>query len=171
MPATLVGRDVPAQVGMQVRLVPEVDEFIPWVPGGMVGRVLRVEGRKGEAVIVVWPFIRRERLCRTGQNECYELEFVDWGAAKVPAVIHPQFEATDEQDRFPGGAGGCEPVSRNKKRSVSSLGDYGMHEPAEEVQWGSSASVERKSPVRKGSWPVRLPSLTAEALSLDAGSA
>ena len=39
----LVGRDVAAQVGMQVRLVAEIDDFVPWVPCGMVGRVLRVE--------------------------------------------------------------------------------------------------------------------------------
>ena len=30
------------------------------------------------AVIVVWPYIKRERLCRSGLAGCYELEFVEY---------------------------------------------------------------------------------------------
>ena len=30
------------------------------------------------AVIVVWPYIKRERLCRSGLAGCYELEFVKY---------------------------------------------------------------------------------------------
>ena len=39
----VVGRDVDAQIGMHVKLAPGVDDFIPWVPTGMVGRILRME--------------------------------------------------------------------------------------------------------------------------------
>ena len=39
----IVGRDVDARVGMQVRLAPGVDDFVPWVPSGMVGRIIRLQ--------------------------------------------------------------------------------------------------------------------------------
>eukprot|EP00277_Geminigera_cryophila_P043103 CAMPEP_0173068844 /NCGR_PEP_ID=MMETSP1102-20130122/7657_1 /TAXON_ID=49646 /ORGANISM="Geminigera sp., Strain Caron Lab Isolate" /LENGTH=348 /DNA_ID=CAMNT_0013936787 /DNA_START=138 /DNA_END=1184 /DNA_ORIENTATION=+ len=81
LPGPIVGLDMAAKTGMMVRLTPGVDGFIDWVPEGMIGRVLRIQS-KGEAVTVVWPFIRRERLCRTGARGCYELEFVGWGMAK-----------------------------------------------------------------------------------------
>ena len=73
---------------------------------------------------MVWPYIRRERLCRTGANASYELEFVDWGASKVPSSIHPHFTRVTAMEE--GGRHNSRRESREQRRSVSSLGDYGI---------------------------------------------
>ena len=82
-PPKLVGRDVPAVNGMWVKLAAGVDDFVSWVPAGMVGRITTVWNQAGEAVVVQWPEIRRDRVCRTGARGCFDLEFVGWGGRDV----------------------------------------------------------------------------------------
>eukprot|EP00277_Geminigera_cryophila_P032342 CAMPEP_0173131860 /NCGR_PEP_ID=MMETSP1102-20130122/60894_1 /TAXON_ID=49646 /ORGANISM="Geminigera sp., Strain Caron Lab Isolate" /LENGTH=306 /DNA_ID=CAMNT_0014043261 /DNA_START=20 /DNA_END=940 /DNA_ORIENTATION=+ len=140
LPGPIVGLDMAAKTGMMVRLTPGVDGFIDWVPEGMIGRVLRIQS-KGEAVTVVWPFIRRERLCRTGARGCY---------MKIPfdKVVGVR-EAEQEESPFIGSVRETAPCLR-----VRQFGRFSRR------MWGTSAHAFQD--------PILLPSwLRSESVPLE----
>jgi len=76
-------------------------------------------------VIVVWPFIKRERLCRAGLAGCFELEFIDGGTSKQPDEVRAhQIETFSTSSQAPTSKVGARnqarvPDSRKGRRAES----------------------------------------------------